>query len=90
MGAVGKAELGAWSHPHETGCIPDLRKGADPLVTPDLEGGPPASRDGKGDPSPYASKPSPRVLGCPPHSPPSSGPRGCLTGTRAGLPDFEQ
>lgn len=45
-------------------------------MTPDLEEGPLASRDGKGDPSPYASKPSPRVLGCPPHSAPSSAPVG--------------
>lgn len=34
-------------------------------MTPGLEGGPPASRDGKGDPSPYAPNPFPESWGVP-------------------------
>ena len=64
--------------PHQTVYTPSLRKGTDPPVTPDLEGGSPVSSggDGRGDPSPSCLQTLPRVVGCPPHSPPFSRPMG--------------
>lgn len=63
-------------------------EGADPPVTRDLEGGIPSKREGEGPVPLLPPSPSPRP-GMSPARPPSRS-RGRLTGTRAGLPDFEQ